>query len=285
VTAVTNPPESHGDVSIGAVTAVLWRAKAFIAAAGVAAAAFAWISTRPVPPVYRGRTLLFPKESSREPFTGTLAYVPPAPAGGFEWRIPTGTVTPFPNFDVSSLEELIRSSDAMTQIAKDLHASVDGFQIGEVPRTHLIALYIDMPSADLARRAADALATAALTVDRGVVDRGFAEALQHTEAQIKALTSERMRVASQTAADRETKVYLDLLATELSGHYERLQAERKVEYDRLSVVQPAAVTADAPQQPRNRNAAAGFVAGALMASIAALGYALWRDRAALERFQ
>src|SRR5438045_2326520 len=128
MTSMNTASEPNADVSIGAVAAVLWRAKIFIVASGLMGGAFVVISTRPAAPLYHGRALLMRRDVGPAQPAGTLAHIPPAGQGGLEVRIPTGTAAPYPPLDINTintLRELVGSSGVIARIANELHAPSD----------------------------------------------------------------------------------------------------------------------------------------------------------------
>jgi uncharacterized protein involved in exopolysaccharide biosynthesis len=290
--SASSPRPDAGDSLAADFARILWRAKVVILAGAAVAATFAFVSTQRPRPTYEAEALLVRTEADAAPMqaTTTIILTPPSTQSGLQLAMPAG-LTGTPSLDLDTIEYLVKGQGVLSGIAGQLGEEfeqsglttdvlADCFSVSDVPRTKLVAVHVIMPSATLAVKTADAVAKALIEQDQAAVSRASQTRIQQIDSELKAL---RRAIAVNDTPSDEPKIdgvddtrLMKLMYAGLVSRYRQALVESATQYTRLRVVQPPVASEHVAAFPRRRNTAMGFVAGALLASIVALGLNYWR---------
>ena len=286
---------------------VLWSAKVFILAGAVVSAAFAFISTPEPVPMHTAQATLLSMEG--EQLQASLAVMPPQAQAGVKLTVPSGPVSGLAPIDVRTLQYLVKAPASLKAIVERLgdeyeqagltpQALADQFAVTMVPQTKLVTVSARMSTPDLALRTVEAVTAALIDEDRKMIIRDQQALLRQLDAQLQALRRA-MGESKQPARPGESPRsgstpgsaagdvpreagdatnLIRLMYVDAMRRYQLVTAEMSAKLDRLSVIQPPMLSQENPAPaPRGRNTATGLAAGALLASIAALGLRFWTN--------
>lgn len=281
-----------GVVSLADVVDILSRAKWLIVAGALVAGAFAFYASVRVKPMYVARALLENREIAiKQPPPGAPLFDSAAPG------IPARVAMPAPGsalhapLDVGALESLLKEASFLNRLAQrigsedrdrglpltDLAARIS---VTPLPSSRLIAVEARMPTPELAVLTADAVAESVIVEDGGTVRHDLQLVVQQMEERLEVL---RRAIAALPQGgvppDLDdtigTRALLKLWFVEVAAQTQQARAQQSTPYERIRIVQRAAVSEQPPAVPGVRNVTVGFVAGALLAAIAALATHYW----------
>lgn len=275
---------SDAPTDVNDLVVVLWRARLFIVIGALAAATFAFLRTPLPTPSFAGEVLLIRANVDAGP-SSQATMVGQANQSGLELRVPVSTAV-LPSLDAATLERLLKGT-RLSMIAERIggglaargltpEALANQFSLTEVPTSRLVTVTARMADADLARKAADAIAAAAIEEEREMRNQDLDSALQQLQAQLKALDgmpAQKLGGEPPSFDPRALAEVQKLMYTGLFTRYQQLSAERTANIDGLRLARPAIVAADIATSARRLNAIVAFIAGALLVSVAAIALA------------